>query len=55
MGDREKAKKCAAFSIWSAAAVSLVYGVVMYLVRPVIFLLPGTDANTYGFCSDYVL
>lgn len=55
MGDREKAKKCAAFSIWSAAAVALVYGVVMYLVRPVIFPLLGTDANTYGFCSDYVL
>lgn len=55
VGDREKAKKCAAFGIWSAAAVALVYGVVMYLVRPVIFPLLGTDADTYGYCSDYVL
>ena len=37
-GDREKAKKCAAFSIRSA--VFFLYGVVMYLIRPVIFWLP---------------
>lgn len=36
--DREKAKKCAAFSIRSA--VSFLYGVVVYLIRPVIFRLP---------------
>jgi len=51
--DREKAKKCAAFSIRSA--VSFLYGVVVYLIRPVIFPLLGTDANTYGYCSNYVL
>ncbi len=55
IGDYEKAKKCAAFSIWSAVVVSFIYGVVMYLIRPVIFPLLGTDANTYGYCSDYVL
>jgi Na+-driven multidrug efflux pump len=27
----------------------------MYLIRPVIFPLLGTDANTYGYCSNYVL
>ena len=37
VGDREKAKRCASFSIWSAAAVTLVYGVTMYLIRPVFF------------------
>lgn len=55
IGDQNKAKKCAAFSIWSAAAVSLVYGIVMYLIRPVLLPFLGTDANTYGYCSDYVL
>lgn len=55
VGEREKAGKCAAFSIWSAAAVALVYGVVMYLIRAAVFPLLGTDANTYGYCSDYVL
>ena len=54
-GDREKAKKCAVFSIWSAAAISLLYGIIIYLIRPVIFPLLGTDANTYGYCSNYVL
>ena len=27
----------------------------MYLIRPVIFPLLGTDGNTYGYCSNYVL
>lgn len=54
-GDRDKAKRCAAFSIWTAAAVALVYGVLMYSLRPVIFPILGTDANTYGYCSDYFL
>ena len=54
-GDREKAGKCAAFSIWSAVFVSLVYGVSMYLFRPVLFPLLGADASTYGYCSGYVL
>ncbi len=55
VGDSEKAKKCAAFSIWTAAIVALVFGAAMYLLRPVIFPLLGTDVDTYGYCSDYVL
>ena len=54
-GYREKAKKCATFSIWTAAAVALVYGLLIYLLRPVIFPFLGTDENTYGYCTDYVL
>lgn len=54
-GEREKAKKCAAFSIWTSAAVALVYGVSIYLLRSVLLPLLGTDADTYGFCSDYLL
>lgn len=55
VGDQQKAKKCAVFSIWGATTVALVYGIVMYLLRPAIFPLLGTDANTYGYCSNYVL
>ncbi len=54
-GNREKAKGCAVFSIWGAVVVSFVYGAAMYLLRPVVFPLLGTDASTYGYCSDYVL
>ena len=54
-GDREKAKKCAAFSIWTSAAVALVYGAVLFLLRPVILPWLGSDSDTYGFCSDYLL
>jgi len=55
VGDREKAKKCAAFSIWSAAFVALLYGILMYTLRPTLFPLLGTDENTYVYCSHYVL
>ena len=54
-GDREKAKKCAAFSIWSAAIIALIYGIVLYQLRPTLFPLLGTDEFTYGYCSDYFL
>ena len=53
MGDRKKAERCAAFSIWSCIAISFIYGVIIYLARPVLFPLLGTDANTYGYCADY--
>lgn len=53
-GDRETARRTAAFCIWTAAAAALVYGMVICLVRP--WLLPtlGADGDTYGFCSSYV-
>jgi putative MATE family efflux protein len=54
-GNREKARRCAAFSIYTAAAVAFIYGFSMYLFRPIIFPLLGADAATYDFCSDYVL
>ena len=55
VGDRKRAKKCSAFSIWTAAVVAFIYGLAMYLLRPIIFPILGTDINTYGYCSDYVL
>lgn len=55
IGDRERAKKCAAFSIWTSAAVALIYGVAMYALRPVILPFLGTDGDTYKYCADYIL
>ena len=54
-GDRDKAKRCAAFSIWSAAIVAFVYGVSMYAFRSALLPLLGADADTYRYCSDYIL
>ena len=55
-GNREKAKKCAAFSIWCAAAIALIYGFTLYWARPTLFpLILGTDQFTYAYCADYVL
>ncbi len=55
IGDREKAKKCAAFSIWTAIAVAFLYGILIYFLRPVIFPFLRTDENTYEYCTNYVL
>lgn len=52
--DSEAAKRTAAFSIWTAIAVSLLYGVVISLSRPWFLPILGTNAETYGYCSDYV-
>jgi len=54
-GDKAKAKKGASFSIWGSVIVAFVYGSVIYLLRPIILPMLGSDNSTYGFCSDYVL
>ena len=53
-GDREKAKKTAAFSIWTASLVSLCYGMALMIFRS--FALPaiGANAETYDFCYQYI-
>ncbi len=53
-GDTEEARKSAAFSIWTAAIVSFVYGIsLLYLNRFVLPLL-GAKADTYDFCVQYL-
>ncbi len=54
-GDRERAKKCASFSIFTASIFALVYGLTVYFSSPILFPLLGSDAATYGFCLDYAL
>lgn len=54
VGDRQKARQAAAFSLWTAAAVSLLYGIALFLARPVLLYAAGADAETYDFCSRYI-
>ena len=54
-GKREKGTAVAAFSMWSAGVLALIYGVVFFSLRSVIFPLLGSDSFTYGFCCDYAL
>lgn len=55
VGNREKARKCAAFSIWTSAVVALIYGLLIYFLRSMIFPFLGADKNTFEYCTEYVL
>lgn len=55
VGDRERAKKAAAFSIWTAGSVGLVYGIVLYLLRDAVLPLIGANADTADYCLQYIL
>lgn len=52
--DHQKAKKTAAFSIWTAIAVSLIYGIALFGVRSAILPVVGANAETYDFCCQYI-
>lgn len=52
--DNETAKRTAAFSIWTALAVALFYGIFIFLARPWFLPMLGTNTETYDFCSSYV-
>lgn len=54
-GDGEKARRCSAFCIWSAAGLALLYGLVVMLLSNAVLPLLGTDADTHGYCTAYVL
>ncbi len=53
-GDREKAKHTAAFCIWAAAIVSLLYGIAVILLKNTLLPILGTDEATRSFCSSYI-
>ncbi len=53
-GQREKARHCAAFSVWGAGTVALVYGLTIMLLRPTILPLLGTTEATYDYCYKYL-
>jgi len=52
--DNETAKRTAAFSIWTAFGVALLYGIAIFLAKPWILPVLGTNTGTYEFCSQYV-
>ena len=52
-GDREKARHCAAFCIWTCAAVALIYGIAIVLLEPVLFPILGAGADTWEYCRQY--
>lgn len=53
-GDKEKAKKTAVFSIYTAIAIVLVYSGAVFLFREPIFRLLGASDHSIGHCMDYV-
>lgn len=54
IGDREKAKRAASFSIWASVLVALCYGIAIYLFRPALLPAFGANEETYEFCSQYL-
>jgi putative MATE family efflux protein len=52
-GNTDHAKKTSAFSIWTAGLAALVYGILIYVFRGILFPLVGADSSTYGFCCEY--
>lgn len=53
-GEPLKAKQTASFSIWTSIAVSLIYGLILALIQPVLLPGVGADEETYGFCCQYI-
>ncbi len=54
-GDAEHARRASAFSLWAAGCAALVYGLLVYACRGVLFPLVGANAATYRYCCQYAL
>ncbi len=54
VNDRKKATKAAAFSIWTSAAIAVVYGLVIFALKGVILPKVGANSETYTYCTQYV-
>lgn len=53
-GNRERAKHCSAFCVWSAAACALCYGILLYSLRSAFLPVLGADEETYDFTCRYI-
>ena len=53
-GEREKASRCGAFCIWTAAAVSVLYGLMVLAGRPVLLPVLGANEETCDMASSYL-
>ncbi|MDO4386787.1 MAG: MATE family efflux transporter, partial [Clostridia bacterium] len=54
-GDREKAKRCASFCIWTGAAAALIYGLLVVLAEPALLPILGASEETWTYCGQYML
>lgn len=54
MGKAQKARNVAAFSIWAAVGIAVIYGLVLLIFGAEILPAIGADEETYIYCSDYV-
>ena len=54
MGNHQKARSAAAFAIWTAAGVSLLYGVGLFAVRAGLLPLVGANEETHAYCAQYI-
>ena len=52
-GRPEKARHAAAFSLWTAIAVSGLYGILLYLFGSILLPAIGANEGTFGFCRQY--
>ena len=53
-GDRRSATEAAAFAIWTGAAVSAAYGIIIMLAEPWLFPILGADSGTWDYCHQYI-
>lgn len=53
-GDKEKAKQCASFCIWTGMGVAFLYGLCVVLLQSFLFPILGATQETRGYCSRYV-
>lgn len=52
--DRDRVRRCSSFCVWSALAVSALYGVAVILLRTPLVRLLGADHATGGYCASYI-
>ena len=53
--DYDKARYTSAFSIISGLALAILYGLLMFFLRPVILPLIGANSGTFDYCYQYML
>lgn len=53
-GDKEKAKQCASFCIWTGIVVAFSYGLCVVLLQSFLFPILGATQETWNYCSQYV-
>lgn len=54
VNDKKKARHTAAFCIWTGLVVSLLYGIVILLLEPVLFPVLGAKEETWSYLKQYV-